>query len=144
MNFADTLTAGQVENAIKKAMPGFESRILIDSRTHLVTVEARGPVWFFGEVAIDPYVHPLATNDANEVFAEQVLEMIRTTRAHAIEQLGLDEEIRLQVEEKTRQAVAAAKDEWERKGWERGYAAAYAAAARNIAEGLAAQLGEEE
>jgi len=120
----ETLSANDVEVALKKALPGFENCILVEERTRMIIVEARGPVWLYGKMNVDPYRFPLPTNEFNEAFGEEVRRMVRATRAHAIKQLGLDEEIKQQVEETTAKAVAAAKQHWEQEGWRKGYAAA--------------------
>lgn len=124
MDIRDTLTQAQVQEALKRELPGFESRLLVEDRDQLIVVEAKGPVWFYGKMNIDPFTLPIPTYERNEAFAELLREMVRKTRAHAIEQLGLDKEIRAQVEEKTRAAVAEQKVQWEQKGWRDGYAAA--------------------
>lgn len=140
----DALSPREVEEAIKRELPGFESRVLLqDGPDRMLRVEARGPVWFYGKAEVDPYTLPLPLNEAREVFGEYVYKMIQETRAHAIEQLGLDKEIKRQVEEKTAQAVAEAKGRWEQEGWRKGYDAAYAAATRNFAETLLEQLRPE-
>lgn len=118
----ETLSVNDVEAALKKALPGFEGRISVEEHTRTVVIEAKGPVWFFGKTIVDPYKFPLLTNDANEAFAESLRELVRGTRAHAIEQLGLDAEVKQQIEEGTRAVIAEAKAHWEQEGWRKGYA----------------------
>lgn len=145
MKLTETLTPDAVAETLRRELPGFENQILIEERTFMLTLEVRGPVWFGGREDIDHHLtFPLATNEHNEVYQQHIEELIRQTRADAINRLGLDKEIDQQVEEKTRKAVAEAKAKWEQEAYERGFNAAYTMAARAVAEGLAIGLQERE
>ena len=149
MNITDTRTVEQVTGVLSKALPGFESQISVEGGGlkgfgGLVTISVRGPVWFNGSVKVDQLTIPLATDEANEAYYENVMRLVRGTRAHAIERLGLDEEIKQQVEEQVRIAVGREKNNWEQKGWQKGYAEATKELIVTLRDALAAPPAERE